>query len=321
MPRSSWFFVFTALVFGLQLVPFVGAVLMILAASMWPLLTVNLGFVGIALEALSGSVSRRWLILPVAYFGGNLALAAISHYQLWQLENRVEAVNAEVALPFDSSNALIVDADNSELAPVPRSLLRDFDIPVVYQNNADGRNTIFALRMAVDPMCRQLWRGTGKQRLENMPSGYHENGKLVKGMCVWRRVEAPGTPYKITVSVSSSTSHENFLLPYDEHTISIHRDNQTVKNLMFAQARPLNWIPLPFGGCFPNTSGSNCVYGPFRIFPTLVTGGEENLTALVAKALGLHPSVASSRKQKIAAQSTGLSSKEPKEATLSLSPE
>lgn len=306
MPRSLWFFVFTALIFGLQLVPFIGAALMILAASMWPILTINLGFVGIALEALSGTVSRRWLILPAGYFCGNLALAALSHYQLWQLESRVEALNAEVELPFDQSNALIVDTGNSKLGALPTSLLRDFDIPVVYEKDADGRNTTFAWRVAVDPVCRRLWRATGKLRLENMPLGYSENGKLVKGMCLSRRVEAPGTPFKITVSVSSSTSYESLLLPYEEHTITINRDNQVVRNLIFAQARPLNWIPLPFGGCFPNTESSNCVYGPLRVFPTLVTGLEENLTDLVAKALGLHPGAASSRKQKIAAQSADL---------------
>ncbi|MCA0257969.1 MAG: hypothetical protein LCH47_15425 [Proteobacteria bacterium] len=306
MPISLWFFVFTAFVFGLQLVPIIGAVLMILGAMIWPILTVNLGFAGVALEVLSGSIHRRWLILPVIYFGGNLALAAMSHYQLWKLENRLEAVNADVTIAFDPGSVLIVNSENTVLASMPTSLLSDFDIPIVYEKNPDGRSPIFALRMAVDPVCKRLWKATGKQRLENMPSGYIENGKLVNGMCVSRRSETPGGSSKVTVSVSSSTSYETFLLPYEEHTISINRDNQIVKTLIIAEARPLTWVPLPIAGCFPDTSGSNCYYELFRIFPAMVTGGEKNLTALMARVLGLHPGAASSRRQKIATQSANL---------------
>ena len=46
MPKSMWLLAFTGVILVLQYIPPFDAILMILGASVWPIITVNLAFIG-----------------------------------------------------------------------------------------------------------------------------------------------------------------------------------------------------------------------------------------------------------------------------------
>ncbi|MBN9009246.1 MAG: hypothetical protein J0H63_03635 [Rhizobiales bacterium] len=64
------FFVATAVVFALQAIPPVGLFLMFMLAMVWSVLLINAGMIGVSFEAAIGRVSRWWLLLPLAFYGG-----------------------------------------------------------------------------------------------------------------------------------------------------------------------------------------------------------------------------------------------------------
>ncbi len=70
MAWSLWFFAATMLLYLLQRFPLTGVFLMIVGAAFWSILLINLGVIGIGSEAVTGKVSRLWLIVPALYFGG-----------------------------------------------------------------------------------------------------------------------------------------------------------------------------------------------------------------------------------------------------------
>ncbi|EJZ17316.1 hypothetical protein [Rhizobium sp. Pop5] len=291
-----WFFVFTAVVYYLQHIPGIDAVLMILLASMWPIIAINLGFAGIAIEATSGTISRAWLCLPLLYFGGNLVLAGISHYQLWQLERRVEAANTVQSLPFPSGGALVVDSTQPGIGGLPEGLIGRYDIPVVYQIS-DAPKGAFSWKITAGSLCQTRYPKNGAV------FGYLENHKLIHGMCTYRREEAPPRD-AVKLAASAPIAHESFFLPYEEQRITITDGRDRSIELIYAQARPLTWFPMPFGGCFrgPGDAKSACIFEPLRVFVTPAIGPIGNTTDLVASTLNLTPSRASTRRQRIEAE-------------------
>ena len=294
MPRSLWFFAFTAVVYYLQYIPGIDVMLMILLASMWPIVTVNMGFAGIAIEAISGAVSRGWLCVPLAYFGGNLILAGASHYQFWQLERSIEAANATQSLPFPSEGTLVIDATRSAMGGIAEGLIGRFDIPLVYQIS-DSSQGVFAWRMATGALCRARDPGKGTA------FGYQEKRRLVAGMCTYRSKQTPPRE-AVKLIFSPPTTHESFLLPYEKHVLTITDGKHEPIELLYARARPLTWFPMPFGGCFrgPGDPKSACTFGPLRVFATPIG----DTAAMVATALKLTPSPASERRQKIEARAS-----------------
>lgn len=307
MPKSLWLFVFTAGVYALQTVPGPDAILMVLLASMWPVLTINAGFLLLAAEALTGRISAVWLLPVVLYFGGNLVLSAASHVELWRLNSAVEAYNAARTLAFDPArDALVVDVRNG-LAPVPYSLIAGYDIPVAFRHDdEDKRNPSVAVGMGVDPLCNRLWKAQSAQQGNSRVLGYLEpNGKrsaLVKGMCTYEQPRLPAGR-TVTVVAGSRVDDDSFMLATGKQTITLSATTGEKIDLLYADARPLSWFPMPFGGCFrgPGDKEAHCTYGPLRVFSVPAIGSARSATELVANALDLMPAMASKRREKIRA--------------------
>jgi hypothetical protein len=114
MPLSFVLFAFTGIVYLLQLFPLTGMFLMIVAAPFWSVLTVNAGFVVLGLEALSGRMPRLCVLVPLAWFGGYAAVAALNHVAFEQLKREVTARNAGKALPFSPETAALVINPNAD---------------------------------------------------------------------------------------------------------------------------------------------------------------------------------------------------------------
>ncbi|WP_374516285.1 hypothetical protein [Brevundimonas sp.] len=140
-PLSLIWFAVTGVVVGLQMIPTAGVFMMILAAPLWSVATVNLAFIGIAAEAiLFRWVSRRWLVLPAIWFGGYYAWAAVDHVSIRRAE--AASLPTEQRIAFDPTRAdlLITGSDAGRTAA---ELLHDYDLPLVYSMSpGPGSRTI-----------------------------------------------------------------------------------------------------------------------------------------------------------------------------------
>lgn len=81
LPVSLGFFVVTAAVFLLQVIPVTGVFLMFALAMFWSIVLINAGMIGMAAEAALGRVSRWWLLLPLAFYGGYWSVVPILRTQ------------------------------------------------------------------------------------------------------------------------------------------------------------------------------------------------------------------------------------------------
>jgi hypothetical protein len=163
-PLSLIWFLITAVVVGLQHIPMVGLFMMMLAAPFWSVITINLGFVGIAAEALVFRWTPRWwAVLPALWFGG---------YAVWVVADQVAARRAEAVRPgavqaiaFDPSRAdLVVVGPGARAAA--GDLVHAYDLSVVYSvSPGPGSRTpteqdpTIAHRIAPLEACEDLGRG------------------------------------------------------------------------------------------------------------------------------------------------------------------
>lgn len=135
-PWSLWFLIATAILYLLQRFPYTGIFLMIVAAPFWSVILVNLGAVGIGLEALTGRVSRLWLILPLAYFGGYYLLAARERAAFVQLRAEVAKFNAGKAMPFDEDRQdLVIEKVKGDFHPSAAGLVQRYALRRAFEGN------------------------------------------------------------------------------------------------------------------------------------------------------------------------------------------
>ena len=303
MPRSLWLLVFTAVVLALQYVPPIDAILMILGASVWPIITVNLAFAGIVAEVSSKTVPRPWLVLPILYFGGNLVLASIGEYQFLQLMQEVEAANAHQSLTISREDSLIVDTSQLVLGSVPLALIETYDIPKVYEKDSSTKRPLYAWRIGAGSLCTKPWKDERDPKNDVLTLGFHEHGKLVSGMCAYRLTEVPSGRV-LSLTVGKPTEHDSFLMPYKKQVIIIADNMGKSVELLYAEATPWFWLPMPVGGCFrgPGESKSRCFFEPLRVFTMPALGSVADTPALVAKALNLNRSPASRRRDEISSE-------------------
>ncbi|UVC06572.1 hypothetical protein IHQ71_14975 [Rhizobium sp. TH2] len=156
LPKSFWLFVFAAVVYALQNVPFLDAALMMLMAMFWRILTVNLAFIGIVIEAAAGKVNKAWIALPILYFGGNIVLATASHMEFSRLEREILAYNSGKSVTFALDDKLLIEL-TADTNPVPHWLVSRYDIAAVYSRFGSKEDRpITATRVGAGELCKRL---------------------------------------------------------------------------------------------------------------------------------------------------------------------
>ncbi len=103
---------------------------MLFAAPFWSVLTLNLAFVALALEALFGRTDRRWILAPLLYFGGYAFNAHQTNEHYLALDAKLKAENSTQSIVFDpGQQVLVFDEDQEDLAGAPRSFVQKFGLP------------------------------------------------------------------------------------------------------------------------------------------------------------------------------------------------
>lgn len=142
-PWSIWFFIITLAVYLLQRFPLTGVFLMIVAASLWSVLLINLGMLGITIEAVTGRVSLLWLAIPLLYFGGYYAAYASDQAALAKVAQETTRFNAGKRLAFDPTGQdLLIETRGDGLGLTPSEFVERFGVARAF--GSDGRMWLVA---------------------------------------------------------------------------------------------------------------------------------------------------------------------------------
>lgn len=140
LPWSLGFFALTLLVYLLQRFPFTGIFLMLVMAPFWSVVLVNLGFVGLGIEAAVGRVPRIWGLAPILWFGGYWAVLAAEDRIMAAERSRLAGVNAVARFVHDPArHDIIVEKVAGEDDYLASGLLQHHDIQAVYSVGDHGR--------------------------------------------------------------------------------------------------------------------------------------------------------------------------------------
>lgn len=302
LPVSLNWFVFTAVVFALQVFPFTGIFLMLGGAVFWSVLTVNIGFISLAVEVLSGRINRLWLIAPVAWFAGYTVLAVWSHVAVRQLENAFAQINATQHVAFDSHNQTVVfSGRSSNLENAASELVENYDVLAAYQETRNDKAANYiAYRLAPDYLCAKVrgnsaYRETGiwASTVYDRPLGQRPRNAF-DGVCVLRMPEEPQLePLFVSDAIKDAG---NFILPYQRTTTTVEVGNKRF-TLLSGRASPLTWLPIPVMGCFlmDHPSSWSCVFQFWRTSVNIPRSNGNSYVSIIATALGLKYAPASER--------------------------
>ena len=289
-PWSLWFFIATLIVYLLQRFPLTGIFLMVVGAAFWSIILINLGVIGIGVEAVIGRVSRLWLIVPLAYFGGYYWFYSKDQAALAVLRAQYAQFNDGKALPFDpTAQDLLLDDDKGSFLSTS-SFVPYYGLGRAFSSN--GRMALLG-----DSDACALLRGNDVYRSAGIhSSGLSSSEAAAKrpqnlGFC---SITAPGEPDRPLVRVAGESAESiHARMPVTTQTFRI-RDEATRKGIVVksAFAAPLKRFPMPVMGCALNSGGGSwdCFHGFMRATVTPIAPAGQRFgggTVIVAAALGL----------------------------------
>lgn len=299
LPLSILLFAITGILFLLQVFPYTGIYLMMSGVRGWSIYLINLGFIAMIIDSRSGTLPRWFIAIPVIYFGAYATSTIASHTALFLLQRENATKNESANIPFDPKlHALVIGKTDSFLSGMAGWLVQSYDIPVVYDKNPNFRTAShLAHRVAGESLCKKAREnvGNGNGIFTNV---VYENGKMLKDLCVIAKPEDPILPvYTLTTTESSryTAKKTDFILPTYDITITITDPNGHEYKLYGGTAEPLKWLPMPIMGCGLNSMLARweCVttFMQERFIPINPNGD----IAMIADALGLKRSPASTR--------------------------
>ncbi len=264
MPKSFLFFVATAAVFLLQAFPVTGIILMLMAAPFWSIGLVNAGFIGTGIEALSGGISRGWLLLPLLWFTGYGAVAWNDHAVLGKLRDQAAAQNVTVRVPFDAEHEVLVSneggAGNSGVGIA--WFVQNYALSVAYSFNPDaGESQFRATRLADNALCRRLFDTPEGRASGVRPMWFHDSpgqriadGVFEQRFCTIDVPQAPDLPQVLITRNENETKVDG--LPVTLITTTIASTDGATHVLSGGVASPLRWFPMPVIGCALNSGAA-----------------------------------------------------------------
>lgn len=283
-------FGFTAVVFLLQLFPPVGIFLMFVMAPFWSVLTVNLGFLMMALHGLVVRRARLLLVFPILWFGGYVVAAANSHMEVAELAEEIAVYNEGQLLPFQKGyESLVVEPNAGSVVPASR-LVERYTIRAVYNRNGGSNNCSRYRSVSVRSWGCARKRGGSRcpTTVNRISRGYDLpfDQRYVEGVCVASSParKPPNSP--LSVEVTGSEPIESPLLSGEINEIRLRREDGQSITVRAGHARPLTWFPVPVLGCALNSMKAEweCV-GRFSRGKTMQLGPDA--VTVVANALEL----------------------------------
>ena len=296
-PLSLVFFVATGLVYLLQMIPVIGIFLMFMLAMFWSVLLINVGMIGIAVEALSGRVYRAWALVPFVFYAGYFAVAGSERMAFETLRSTYDAANQHVLVPFDQTrHSLVFENSDARVRLTP-----DYDLNVAYSANTTVPEGYLATRLIGKETCDLVRSSMVEPPNVIRASGIRDGGDVTKRrsdnrFCTVTLNEKPTLP-AVTVKKETVETNNPVLLsrlPVRTTTTMVTMPDGNTFDLRGGVASPLTWFPMPIMGCALNSAAPSWECGMVfwrDSFTPIISGdtryGRE--TALFARALGLNP--------------------------------
>jgi hypothetical protein len=305
IPLSLTFFAVQAALLPLEYLPSTGASLDGALATYWPIILLNLGFLGLGFEALARRVGLLWLLAPLLWFGGYTVLAMNERRVLKAEREDVATYNAGITIPFDPPRHALVAKDNllSGAAGGNRDpsggLVQHHGLPVFYRADRYIRGAShMATRMVETAVCSEMFRnksllhtGISTSALADFrgPHSYPHDQRF----CVVNVPEEPILP-PVMVERTWEPAVWRFGLRLDRKSTSVIMPDGISYNLKGGLARILSWWPLPILGCYstgssPHGDTRECDAGFWRdtVQLVFVDEGYSGDDVALAAALGL----------------------------------
>lgn len=298
LPFSLVFFVIALVVVALQMAPIPGIFLMVVAGGFWTAILINLGLLGLVLEAATGRIAPVWLVVPAVWYGLYAVAVLIERGWLAAERRRFDVLNGGVRIPFDPQREdLVVEVDQSDY--LASELLRRHDVDVVYSRSTQRGVTRTSARRIIPA-----------DAAKEISPGYDVSGIGVstRPIPVWRGKrsgtsttvselvypEEPSRPAVRLVPLRVEREKRGSLTvvctPVDIYPVG----ERLPKRIVAAEAAPLRKFPMFVAGGFLDSGAPawRRYAGFLRTRPVPLVAGTTRGTGarqLVGRALGLSP--------------------------------
>jgi len=265
---------------------------MMLGGPFWSAFLINMGFVGILIEAGSGSAPRFWLIAPVMWFSGYYLFVYSEYGKLEDMRKEFATANAAVSVQFDPvQTPLVIKGEFS-----PLELLSSYSIQsLVKLPSSNSRKSAKEFVLAPLDYCKRIEKlGSGTPLAIDVHTVWETKSAQSRtaSQTVCALSYAIEKPLEGVVAGFARTYTELSQLPVRLETITITHPNGDESLIRYGSARVLNTLPTPVLGCGLNSGGPSweCFHEFYRAHHRLTKELPENLNAkshYLATALGL----------------------------------
>ena len=256
-----------------------------------------------AVHTSLGRISPRWLVIPLAFYGGYWSVFISERFALYMLGNSFEAANERVVVKFNVEQQAIAVGWPDHGSGPGGWLTANYALPVVYSIASDVPDGYFSTRLLDGDSCakvREFIRdGAPRVLLSQVFDGNsfrHRTG--ANHFCTLTMPEKPDLPLA-RVSYDRHARY-NGTLPLEQVTATVAMPDGRNLKLLTGYASPLQLLPMPVVGCnLPSSRPEWLCVEFWRETRTPITSGiteyrrEEEILAL---ALGFKPVAAAQRR-------------------------
>lgn len=282
-------FLLAVITFGLQLFPFTGVSMMIVAAPYWSVILLNLGFALMARDAWR-EPKLRWLMpFPLLWFGGYFVAASISHWQAYRYTAGIAAANASRRIAFHPSHEdVVIEPDPYDEAKGggirAEMLVDDFGLNRAYERKTDGSGGYrsYSLVAMVCPSTA-MRNDDGTTIVYRRPveiRGYYVSN--ASDLCIVQGSQSPERPIvRVRLQPQVGRYEDN----RGSQAIAIGTPDGTTVMLRSGWARPLAWLPQPVIGC--GLDSATPAWRCFARFMRQSNRTSQSASEVIVRALGL----------------------------------
>lgn len=260
-------------IYAIQLPAIPGFILMVLAAPLWIGLLVHVAMAQFAWFALRGMISRAWLVLPLAIYGGGLALHFASVRAAEAEAAAINARNAAVQLNVETPFRYLREgsADSFPLLEHYR-----MDSSFLRQGN-DVTATYYARGEACDNALQGYYY---KRRQEpwalRKDIFYFYHGTKTRQCILSQVVSSVDWRYRIKGNYTYAKDRASQLFERWGKAFEIYdeRENRLLGTIEVVTFRPFPIVPLIIAGCGLNSGAATwqCGFGLAKAGPLIAAG-------------------------------------------------
>lgn len=283
-------FALAALLAALQFAPFVGDVLTYLGTAYLVGLLINLGFLALAFEGLSGRAPRGALPLALLYFAGYYVFAGLGHIQANRFAATLRSFNHGKTVAYHPASAELVlrqsvDDQTHASSLSARRLVVGYGLDRVLDIARDSSGERYRAVWIEKRECPS--RTSEGVRVNHLFAGV-PGTRRYRGICLFSSATSLAAD-PVTVSTDAIAFSGGLICQFERQAITVQAVDGRSVELAAGRARPLSWIPWPVIG--REMVGTSFAVPAFRFAQERAdtTRAVVDPLTTVARALGLRP--------------------------------